>query len=104
MPHAGDSILIQGRRQITVAEIGSDSREHRELSELTFEAELEEQAAIKAEKLQAEDAAEPRLRYNTRCSTPAGVDEGNRRSKLLFCPEFSFGITGASVGAVRADC
>ena len=57
MPHAGDSILIQGMRQINVAEIGSDTREHRELSELTFEAELEEQAATKAEKLQAEETA-----------------------------------------------
>ena len=57
MPHAGDSILIQGMRQINVAEIGSDTREHRELSELTFEAELEEQAETKAEKLQAEETA-----------------------------------------------
>ena len=31
-------------RQINIAEIGSDTREHRELSDLTFEAELEEQA------------------------------------------------------------
>ena len=57
MPHAGDSILIQGMRQINVAEIGSDTREHRELSELTFEAELEEQAETKAEKLKAEETA-----------------------------------------------
>ena len=60
MPHAGDAILIQGMRQINIAEIGSDTREHRELSDLTFEAELEEQAEtnmIAQEKLQAEETA-----------------------------------------------
>jgi hypothetical protein len=42
MPHPSDGEIVQDMRMVNIAEIGSNTREHREIGDLVFEADLEE--------------------------------------------------------------
>ena len=45
MPHPSDGQIVQHMRQVNIAEIGSNTREFREIGDLVFEADHEEKKA-----------------------------------------------------------
>ena len=61
MPHPSDGQIVQHMRMVNIAEIGSNTREFREIGDLVFEADLEEKKEAQKAALARAQAAERSL-------------------------------------------
>ena len=79
MPHPNDGEIVQNMRMVNIAEIGSNTREFREIGDLVFEADLEEKN--EAEKIALGSLCDRAgsfvrvSRKESKCSLPDGYIE-----------------------------
>jgi hypothetical protein len=79
MPHPSDGQIVQHMRQVNIAEIGSNTREFREIGDLVFEADHEEKKEAEKVALARAQAAERSLRLANDISHGNQVSNGVSR-------------------------